>query len=54
MLQKDLEVDADEVYRPGSVLDMPMRPPWKYGISKEKLEANEDKYFQVCVWIFFK
>lgn len=27
-------------------LDMPQRPEWKYGTSKERLEVSEEKYFE--------
>ncbi|XP_077986081.1 guanine nucleotide-binding protein-like 1 [Glandiceps talaboti] len=40
-----LEVDIDDIYRPGSVLDMPKRPPWNYSLSKEQVENREEKYF---------
>ncbi|OWF39484.1 guanine nucleotide-binding protein-like 1 [Mizuhopecten yessoensis] len=41
-----LEVDIDQVYQPGSVLDLPKRPPWNYSLSRAELEAREQKYFQ--------
>ncbi|KAK3088227.1 hypothetical protein FSP39_016369 [Pinctada imbricata] len=44
--EEDLEIDFEEVYQPGSVLDIPIRPRWSYSMSKAKLEANEEKYFQ--------
>ena len=28
----DLEIDFDEVYKPDSPLDMPIRPKWKYEV----------------------
>lgn len=37
----------EEVFVPGSELDMPKRPPWDYNLSKEILEAREHKYFRV-------
>ena len=36
----------DDVYKPGSVLDMPKRPPWDYSVSKEQVESKEEKMFQ--------
>ncbi|XP_033729463.1 guanine nucleotide-binding protein-like 1 [Pecten maximus] len=41
-----LEVNIDQVYQPGSVLDLPRRPPWDYSLTKAQLEASEQKYFQ--------
>ncbi|XP_071495914.1 guanine nucleotide-binding protein-like 1 [Diadema antillarum] len=41
-----LEVDLDDIYQPGSVLDMPKRPPWDYNLSKEKLEQREEQGFR--------
>ena len=29
------------------VIDIPKRPPWNYNLSKQQLEKNEEKYFQV-------
>ena len=40
-------MDIDDIYRPGSALDMPKRPPWNYNMSKEKLQSVEEKYFKV-------
>lgn len=51
-LQTSLEVNIDDIYRPGSVLDMPQRPFWDYNMKKEKLLAQEEKYFRVCsTWV---
>ncbi|XP_060069703.1 guanine nucleotide-binding protein-like 1 [Ylistrum balloti] len=44
--EEALEVNIDQVYQPGSVLDLPKRPPWNYSLSKAKLEAREQNYFQ--------
>ncbi|XP_033643321.1 guanine nucleotide-binding protein-like 1 [Asterias rubens] len=41
-----LEVNLEDIYQPGSVLDMPKRPPWDYSLTKEKLEAREEAVFQ--------
>ena len=40
-------MDLEDVYIPGSVLDMPKRPPWDYHMSKDKLVAREERYFKV-------
>lgn len=45
--QKALEIDLDDIYKPGSVLDIPKRPSWDYKESKAQLEAKEQKYFRV-------
>ncbi len=42
---KDLEMDIDEVYKPSSPLDMPIRPAWSYEMTKEQVENHEKKYF---------
>ncbi|XP_029649152.1 guanine nucleotide-binding protein-like 1 [Octopus sinensis] len=44
--EKDLEVDLETIYLPGSVLDIPKRPPWDYNLSKEQLDAKEEEYFK--------
>ena len=41
-----LELDIQEVYQPGSVLDFPRRPPWNYEMSKEQLMSQEARSFQ--------
>ncbi|XP_069491448.1 guanine nucleotide-binding protein-like 1 [Ambystoma mexicanum] len=43
--ETELEVDIDEIYKPGSVLDFPKRPPWNYQMAKELLLAREEKSF---------
>ena len=35
-----------DVYRPGSVLDIPKRPAWHYGMSKAEVEGQEETMFQ--------
>jgi len=40
-----LEYKSEEVYPPDAILDFPKRPPWNYGMTKEKLEQQEKKYF---------
>ena len=47
LLQAEQEISIDEVYVPGSNIDMPKRPKWDYNICKEKLVAREEAYFQV-------
>ena len=34
-----------DVYRPGSVLDLPRRPAWSYSMSKEEVEGREAAMF---------
>jgi ribosome biogenesis GTPase A len=41
-----LEVDVDEIYQPGSVLDIPKRPPWSFSMTKEEVELQEEIMFQ--------
>ncbi|XP_011662680.2 guanine nucleotide-binding protein-like 1 [Strongylocentrotus purpuratus] len=41
-----LEVDIDDIYQPGSVLDMPKRPSWDYNVGKDKLEHREEQEFR--------
>lgn len=47
--EADLETEIEDFYKPGSPLDMPLRPDWDYSMTKEQLERKEQKYFQVCV-----
>lgn len=39
------EVGVDDIYRPGSVLDIPKRPPWKYSMTKAQVEKQEEAMF---------
>ena len=39
---KDLEIDFDEVYKPDSPLDMPIRPKWKYEVILTKIHFKEN------------
>ena len=34
------------MYRPGSVLDIPKRPPWSYKMSKHQVEHQEEDMFE--------
>lgn len=36
----------EDVYQPGSVLDIPQRPPWTYQMSKAQVERQEEKMFE--------
>lgn len=47
MNDADLEVDIDDVYKPSSPLDMPIRPQWNYEMTKEQLDQQERTYFNV-------
>lgn len=44
-LEKELEINADEFYE--KTLNFPKRPPWDFSLSKEELEAQEQRYFTV-------
>lgn len=44
--EEHLEVSLETTYKPGSVLDMPKRPPWKYSMSKEQVERTEREMFE--------
>lgn len=43
--EKDLEINGDEFFE--NALDFPKRPPWDFSLSKEILEAQEQRYFTV-------
>ena len=45
----ELEVEIEDFYKPGSPLDFPIRPKWTYEMTKEQLDQNEKKYFEVFV-----
>ena len=47
--ESDLEIDIEDVYKPASPLDMPIRPKWSYEMTKEQLEAQEKTYFSVSL-----
>lgn len=42
-------MNIEDIYKPGTVLDMPKRPPWDYNMSKPKVLAREEKHFRVCI-----
>ncbi|XP_062904203.1 guanine nucleotide-binding protein-like 1 [Mobula hypostoma] len=44
--ETELEVDIDDIYKPGSVLDFPKRSPWNYSMTKEQLLVQEEKAFR--------
>ena len=39
-------MSVEDVYAPGTVLDIPKRPPWSYSMSKEELERQEEAMFK--------
>jgi hypothetical protein len=41
-----MEVSVEDIYRPGSDLDIPRRPPWSYSMTKEQLDQQEQSAFQ--------
>ncbi len=43
--EKDLEIDFDEVYKPDSPLDMPIRPKWKYEVNFFSHASNSNRNF---------
>jgi hypothetical protein len=47
MSEQSLEIPIEQIYRPGSALDMPVRPRWTYDMTKEYLEQQEKDYFAV-------
>lgn len=46
--EKDLEIGSEDFFE--RALDFPKRPPWDFNLSKEKLEAQEQKYFNVIIF----
>uniref|UniRef100_H2ZWZ7 Guanine nucleotide-binding protein-like 1 n=1 Tax=Latimeria chalumnae TaxID=7897 RepID=H2ZWZ7_LATCH len=46
LLETEMEVDIDDIYKPGSVLDFPKRPEWNYKMTKEQLLLQEEKAFR--------
>jgi hypothetical protein len=49
-----MEMSLQEIYRPGTELDFPKRPSWNYSLSKEELDAKEQKYFRGYVENIFR
>eukprot|EP00731_Ephydatia_muelleri_P024847 Em0016g1118a len=41
-----LEVAVEDIYKPGSVLDLPRRPVWDYHMTKAEVEKNEELAFR--------
>jgi len=41
-----MEVCVEDIYHPGSVLDIPKRPPWGYHMTKEEVEGQEEAMFE--------
>lgn len=46
LAEAETEVDIEDVYKAGSVLDFPKRPPWNYQMTKDQLLAREEKCFR--------
>jgi hypothetical protein len=47
--EESLEIPIEQIYRPGSALDLPIRPAWTYDMTKEQLEQQEQTYFNVKI-----
>ncbi|XP_065917035.1 guanine nucleotide-binding protein-like 1 isoform X2 [Dysidea avara] len=45
--EEEMEISLDDIFKPGSILDIPKRPPWDYKMSKEKVESQESKMFEL-------
>lgn len=45
-MQSGLEVSVDDIYVPGTVLDIPKRPPWSYSMTKQQVEHQEEAMFE--------
>ena len=43
--EEALELDVNDIYPPGSIVDIPKRPAWKYTMTKQELEQQEREYF---------
>ena len=42
----ELEFTLEDIYKPGTVLDMPKRPEWSYKMNKRQVEENEESMFR--------
>ena len=36
----------EDIYHPGSELDIPKRPPWSYSMNKDQVERQEEEMFE--------
>jgi len=43
--EEELEINIDDFFLPE--LDFPKRPSWSFEMSKEELDARENRYFSV-------
>ena len=44
--EKELEISVDEIYPPGTILDIPKRPSWSSNGTRVTVEAAEEKMFE--------
>lgn len=51
LTDKDLEINGDDYF--DGALDFPKRPPWSFNMSRDVLEAKENKYFTVRILTIF-
>ena len=45
-------LSVDDAYAPGTVLDIPKRPPWSYSMTKEQVKAQEEAMFEEYLKIY--
>jgi len=50
--ESELEIEIEDVYKPDFNLDIPIRPAWSYGMSKEQVDRQEREYFSVFKLFF--
>jgi hypothetical protein len=48
--ENELEIEIEDVYKPEYNLDIPIRPAWSYGMSKEQVDRQERDYFSVFAY----
>ena len=44
--EKELEISVDDIYPPGTILDIPKRPSWSSNGTRVTVEAAEEKMFE--------
>lgn len=48
--ESKLEISIEDYFPPE--LDFPKRPPWDFNMSRDQLDARENKYFRVSLILF--
>lgn len=52
--EEEMEISLEDIFKPGSILDIPKRPAWNYKMSKQAVEGQESRMFEAYLQEIYK